>query len=93
MLAENDGHLDLDCGIAYDRIASWLEDDLALPRSDGRWMFHRNGGTCSIALEPLESRAFRNVCIERTRLMAEGEPDALESFERLFTLRFISAGG
>ncbi len=94
--------LDLDCGIAYARIAAWLDDELALPRESGSWVFHEanqptrpehTGQTCRVSLEPLESRAFRNVSIERARLVAEGDAGALESFEKLFTLRFISAGG
>ena len=94
--------LDLDCGIAYARIAAWLDDELALSREDGSWVFHEasqpsrpehTGQTCRITLEALENRTFRRVSIERTRLVAEGDAGALESFEKLFTLRFISAGG
>ncbi len=85
--------LDLDCGIAYARIAAWLDGELALPREDGCWLFRDDLQTCRITLETLESRTFRRVSIERTRLVAEGDAGALESFDRLFTLRFISAGG
>ena len=85
--------LDLDCGIAYARIAAWLDDELALSREDGCWLFRDDLQTCRVSLEPLESRTFRRVSIERTRLVAEGDAGALESFEKLFTLRFISAGG
>ena len=93
MFSQNANRLDLDCGIAYARIATWLDDELALPRPDDRWLYSCDDGTCSIALEPLEKRAFRNVSIERTRLVAEGDQGALDSFDKLFTLRFISAGG
>ena len=93
MLSHDAHHLNLDCGIAYSRIASWLDDDLALPRNDGRWVFAAGQGTCSISAEPLESRSFSRIELERTHLVAEGDSDALEVFEKLFTLRFISAGG
>ena len=93
MLSRDAHHLDLDCGIAYSRIASWLDDDLALPRNDGRWVFTAGQGTCSISAKPLESRSFSRIELIRTNLVAEGDSDALEVFEKLFTLRFISAGG
>ena len=93
MLSPDGKHLDLDCGIAYGRIALWLDDELALPRENGHWTYSVNSRACRIELEPLESRAFGNISIERTRLTACGDAEALASFERLFTLRFISAGG
>ena len=95
--------LNLDCGIAYARIASWLDDELHLPYLDGRWLYRpessfdqenrQETSTCTIALEPLESRPLGAIVLERSHLTAQGNPDALASFERLFTLRFISAGG
>ena len=89
--------LDFDCGIAYTRIASWLDDELRLPRHDGTWLYKpkppNDQGSCIIRLEPLESRALGAIALERTRLTARGNAEALASFERLFTLRFISAGG
>ena len=93
MFGGKTGRIDLDCGIAYARIATWLDDELALPRDESRWVFHDAGKTCRISLELLENRMFRHVSIERTRLVAEGDAEVLASFEKLFTLRFISAGG
>ena len=93
MLAQCPNRLDLDCGIAYTRIASWLDGELDLTQEDGHWVFDDNGKMCLISLEPLEKRAFPHVSIERTHLVAEGDAGALAAFEKLFTLRFISAGG
>ena len=93
MLAADDNHLDLDCGIACTRIASWLDDDLTLSYAEGSWTYTAQGQSCRIALEPLENRTLGHVSLERTHLTAQGDPDALAEFEKLFTLRFISAGG
>lgn len=93
MFASNAQHLDLDCGISYARIASWLDGELALPRAGDGWTFSTGNDTCLVEVVPLESRAFGTIALERARLMASGDAEALAAFERLFTLRFISAGG
>lgn len=85
--------IDLDCGISYARIASWLDDELALPRDQERWLYVRGTESCLIALEPLENRTLGNISLERTHLTVDGDPAAIAAFEKLFTLRFISAGG
>ena len=85
--------IDLDCGIAYGRIASWLDDELALPCEGGCWLFEVAGAACSVSLEPLEPRTLGAVSLERSHLVADGAPGAVDEFERLFTLRFMSAGG
>ena len=91
------GGIDLDCGIAYMRIAGWLNEELALKheneRKDNLWLYTAHGCVCRIQAEPLESRKLGRVALERTRLRVVGDKEALASFERLFTLRFISAGG
>ena len=86
-------HIDLDCGIAYGRIEAWLRDELALSEGRDGWAFEHAGTTCRIRIAPLEPRTFNNVSLERCSLHAEGAPVAMDEFERLFTLRFISAGG
>ena len=93
MLAADANRIDLDCGISYARIASWLDDELALPREQECWVYTLGDQTCTIALEPLEDRPLGAVHLERSHLTVHGGPDALASFEKLFTLRFISAGG
>ena len=93
MLASDENHLDLDCGISCARISLWLDDELALDSDRGSWTYAAHGQSCSIALEPLENRTLGHVSLERTHLTAQGGPDALAEFEKLFTLRFISAGG
>ena len=93
MLAADANRIDLDCGISYARIASWLDDELALPREQECWVYTLGDQTCTIALEPLEDRPLVAVHLERSHLTVHGDPDALASFEKLFTLRFISAGG
>ncbi len=93
MLAADANRIDLDCGISYARIASWLDDELALPREQECWVYTLGDQTCTIALEPLEDRPLGAVHLERSHLTVHGDPDALASFEKLFTLRFISAGG
>ena len=93
MLAADANRIDLDCGISYARIASWLDDELALPREQECWVYTLGDQTCTIALEPLEDRPLGAVRLERSHLTVHGDPDALASFEKLFTLRFISAGG
>ena len=93
MLATDANRIDLDCGISYARIASWLDDELALPCNQERWTYALGTQTCAITLEPLEDRPLGAVRLERSHLTVHGDPDALASFEKLFTLRFISAGG
>lgn len=87
------GHIDLDCGIAYRRIAAWLNDELACLHADGKWLYEADGAQCCVKLEVLEPRALGNIELERTRLTATGDPTAVDSFHSLFTLRFASAGG
>ena len=85
--------LDLDCGIAFARIEQWLSEELGLPREGTFWVFSECDQMCRIQLNRLEPRTVGLASIERTRLLAEGDATALERFERLFTLRFLSAGG
>ncbi len=93
MLAADANRIDLDCGISYARIATWLDDELGLPHERECWVYTLEMQTCTIALEPLEDRPLGAVHLERSHLTVHGGPDALASFEKLFTLRFISAGG
>ena len=88
-----DNAIDLDCGIALHRITDWLDDELALPTSDDGWVFSEGHRICYVQAIPLEPRTIATVSIERTRLTAHGDAEALAVFEKLFTLRFISAGG
>ena len=85
--------LELDCGIAYARIAGWLDHELALPREGEAWQFGESGSCCSISAEAQDDRMFARVGIPRTRLVAEGDAEAVDAFQRAFTLRFMSAGG
>ena len=83
-----------DCGIACHRIADWLNDELRLPREGVDWVFSTDGASCRVSASPLESRSLGGgIQIERTLLSAQGDQSALDVFERLFTLRFVSAGG
>ena len=93
MSANSTKRIDLDCGIPYRRISAWLDDELALERCGESWVFHDNNEQCAISLRELEKRSFRHLEFERTQLVAEGDAQALETFNHLFTLRFISAGG
>ena len=88
-----EGFLDLDCGITVTRIVAWLDDELALRHSPNGWVFATQDGTCLVKAEPLESRTIGPISLERTRLVAHGDSDTLAAFEKLFTLRFVSAGG
>ena len=85
--------LDLDCGISRARICEWLERELGLPRMHDRWLMRTDAGICAVALEDLEARRLGSFELERTRLVADGPSGAVAIFERLFTLRFMSAGG
>ena len=85
--------MDLDCGIAYGRIASWLSDELSLPYEGSRWTFVHDGSLCTVMLDRLEPRSFSNLELERSHLVVKGDASAVNAFERLFTLRFMSAGG
>ena len=87
------GHIDLDCGIAYSRIEAWLRDELALPFDDGTWIFEHANESCRIQIAPLEPRSLGSVSLERCNLTANGSAAAIDAFDRLFTLRFMSAGG
>jgi len=85
--------MELDCGIAKARIDAWLEDELRLAFEGDRWVFCFEEEMCHIATPPLESRPLGAIEIERTALQVEGDSRAVEEFMRLFTLRFVSAGG
>ena len=85
--------LDFDCGIAYSRLESWLRDELALEFDGKCWLFPTPHGACSVRITPLKSRTLGAIQLERSRLIATGDADTLAVFNKLFTLRFISAGG
>ena len=85
--------VELDCGIQNARIATWLDEEIALARFDGRWVFEDGGHTCTIELSRLENRVLGKLDLERTLVKIEGNQQAIDVFYRMFTLRFISAGG
>lgn len=85
--------MELDCGIPYQRIASWLSDELALARSGEGWVFDSDGETCFVFAQKLESRPLGMVHLERTAVRFDGSQQAEDAFMHLFTLRFMSAGG
>lgn len=85
--------MELDCGIQRKRIVSWLRDELALPREGQAWLFEADGKACRITTDELESRRLGTVDLDRTLVVVEGDDEAEEAFMRLFTLRFMSAGG
>ena len=85
--------MEIDCGISRARLSAWLDDELRLESSGGRWTFACGDGTCQVTLSPLEDRPLGGVSIERTLLSAEGDKAAEAEFKRLFTFRFASAGG
>ena len=86
--------MELDCGIPERRIIAWLDTELALARSSTCWTFvGASGESCRITTRELERRSLGAVSIERTFVAIYGDPDAIDEFYRLFTLRFISAGG
>ena len=88
-----DDIIDLDCGIAMNRITRWLDDELALPAVGDSWVYRENQHACTIQVRPLANRRIATLSLERTHLLAQGDATAIESFRKLFTLRFISAGG
>ena len=84
----------LDCGIATARIVSWLEDELDLTATAERsYEFHMDGGTCHVGVRGLPNRTAGRLALERTELTIDGDAATTAAFMRLFTLRFISAGG
>ncbi len=85
--------MQLDCGIQHSRIDTWLESELALPRDGENWVFASGGASCLVSAVPLPSRAIGGIELERTLLTAQGDRAAIDAFQRLFTLRFVSAGG
>ncbi|MBQ9004592.1 MAG: hypothetical protein IJ087_22370 [Eggerthellaceae bacterium] len=85
--------MELDCGIPRARLVAWLDDELALDRTEDAWRFSCEAGPCTIALAPLAPRRLGTLEFERTSIVLSGDRDAIESFLHLFTLRFASAGG
>lgn len=89
----------LDCGIECNRLVSWLDEELALPQGeDGSWTFFgsaaaRESTTCRITVKALPKRCMGSMALPHTSVSIEGDEEAREEFLRLFTLRFISAGG
>ena len=93
-MAKDAQNITLDCGIAYMRIETWLASELGLAcETDGRWTFEADEATCAVALQPLPPRTVGAVSLERTQLIVSGTDAATEAFMKLFTLRFVSAGG
>jgi len=88
-----DNALNFDCGIAYARFEVWLRDELALHFDGTCWLFPTPHGVCHVRISPLESRKLGAVQLERCRLVATGDAEALAVFNKTFTLRSISAGG
>ncbi|MBQ9042433.1 MAG: hypothetical protein IJ111_06420 [Eggerthellaceae bacterium] len=85
--------MELDCGIQRKRIVGWLRDELALSCEGQAWVFEADGKACHITADELESRRLGTVNLDRTLVTIEGDEAAAEAFMRLFTLRFMSAGG
>lgn len=85
--------MELDCGIARRRIVGWLNDELSLARDGRAWVYEADGKECRITAEELENRTLGTVSLERTLVVVEGDEATTDAFMRLFTLRFISAGG
>lgn len=65
----------------------------ANPEGARSYEFPAGESCCMVTLTPLENRSVGKVTLERTHLRVEGTQEAVDSFMRLFTLRFISAGG
>ena len=97
-------NITLDCGIPYARLTAWLDDELTLSRADdGLWTFAcekapddsqaRVASTCQVGLTRLEDRALSNFALEHTQITIDGDAAAVATLMKLFTLRFISAGG
>ena len=89
--------IEVDCGIACERIRTWLDDELSLERRPAGesdvWVFTAEGGRCVIEIAPLEPRTLGRVAIERTSVAITGDDSTIARFRKLFTLRFVSAGG
>ena len=86
--------LELDCGIAPARILSWLEDELGLTQDEsGAYVFESKGLICTATVVPLGKSGRGHFALDRTQLTMSGSEPAVEAFNRLFTLRFLSAGG
>jgi len=86
--------MELDCGIPEKRIVAWLGEELGLPREHDGWVFKDpEGDLCRIVTKQLDNRTLGVVSIERTLVTVSGSTSAVDAFYRLFTLRFISAGG
>ncbi|MBO4365451.1 MAG: hypothetical protein J5804_04065 [Eggerthellaceae bacterium] len=84
----------LDCGIAHARLEAWLVDELALSKDDASmWVFENGNASCIVALSHLEDRKLGSFSFERTQVLVDGESAAVAAFMKLFTLRFVSAGG
>lgn len=77
----------------------WLDGELALPRdANGSWTFSGSAAdcgaaACQVAVQALPERRLGSVALPRTSVEIEGDEAACEEFLRLFTLRFVSAGG
>ena len=93
MNATRNDIIDFDCGIAMGRITTWLTDELSLPVEDGAWVYSAGQQTCLIEVHPLQSRTLGAVNLERTHFIAHGDAEAIAELRKLFTLRFMSAGG
>ena len=93
-MASKQKTLELDCGIAPARILSWLEDELKLAQDEsGAYVFENEGRICTAVVAPLGKSGRGHFALERTQLIISGSESAVEAFNRLFTLRFLSAGG
>ena len=97
--SDNPNDLSLDCGISLTRIQQWLDNELSLPREPSSdrnaiaWRYADAKGTCRIEASPLDDGRIGPLRLERTLLVAQGEAEAIASFQHRFTLRFMSAGG
>ena len=86
--------MELDCGIRKERIDTWLDDELRLERGCGdAWVFRFEKAECQVETAALESRPLGTIELERTKVVVDGDDAAVDEFMRLFTLRFVSAGG
>jgi hypothetical protein len=75
--------------IDISRIRAFFREQTDVYEENGNFCF----GNCSIILIPQIGSAMDKWVLPRTRIIFEGEDDAVAAIHRRFFLRFLSAGG
>lgn len=80
----------IDSGIYPQYVLEYVDKEICLPRDGSGRYIYKN---CYVTITPTEGRTFGSVRMPRTDIHMWGAEADCKEFERLYQMRFLSAGG